>query len=226
MAISASPLTGNTTNSITAAIGTTSATRKTALTQEDFLNLFVTQMRYQNPLEPMDNYQMASQMGQMSSVESLKKVSESLDQLVASQTSGNNFQASGLIGKKVEYQGNTLTLNQGTTSEAYYQLANPGKALIQVYNAAGNLVWQSEAGSKDATKQKFEWNGRNQNGVSLPDGTYWFQVVAVDGGGKSIPVTTGCAGTVNGVYLENGTSSIQVGQNKVSLSKITAILAQ
>jgi flagellar basal-body rod modification protein FlgD len=226
MAISASTLTSNVANSVTAANGTTSVTRKTALTQEDFLNLFVTQMRYQNPLEPMDNYQMASQMGQMSSVESLKKVSDSLDQLVASQTSVNNFQASGLIGKKVEYQGNTLTLNQGTTSEAYYQLANPGKALIQVYNAAGNLVWQSEAGSKDGTKQKFEWNGRNQNGVSLPDGTYSFQVVALDGGGKAIPVTTGCAGTVNGVYLENGTSSLQVGQNKVSLSKITAILAQ
>ena len=135
-------------------------------------------MRYQNPLEPMDNYQMASQMGQMSSVESLKKVSESLDQLVASQTSGNNFQASALIGKKVEYQGNTLTPNQGTTSEAYYQLASPGKGLIQVYNAAGDLVWQSGTGSKDTTKQKFEWNGRNQNGIPLPDGTYSFQVVA------------------------------------------------
>ena len=183
-------------------------------------------MRYQNPLEPMDNYQMASQMAQMSSVDGLKNISQAIDQLATNQASANNFQASGLIGKKVEYQGNTLTLNQGTASDAYYQLASPGKVFTQVYDSAGNLVWRSEAGSKDTTKQKFEWSGRNQNGTLLPDGSYSFQVVAVDGKGNSIQVTTGCAGTVSGISLENGTSSIQVGQNKISLSKITAILAQ
>jgi len=174
----------------------------------------------------MDNYQMASQVAQLSSVESLKSISQSIDQLVTSQASANNFQASGLIGKKVEYQGNALSLSQGTTSEAYYQLASPGKVLAQVYDSAGNLVWRAEAGFQDTAKHKFEWNGRNQNGTLLPDGPYLFQVVAVDGKGNSIPVTTGGVGTVSGISLENGTSSIQVGQNKISLSKVTAILAQ
>jgi len=226
MALSASSLTSSNSISGSVAAAATTGTRKTTLTQEDFLNLLVTQMRYQNPLEPMDNYQMASQVAQLSSVESLKNISQSIDLLATNQASANNFQASGLIGKKVEYQGNTLTLNQGTASEAYYQLASPGKVLTQVYDSAGNLVWQSEAGSKDTTKQKFEWSGRNQNGTLLPDGSYSFQVVAVDGKGNSIQVTTGCAGTVSGISLENGTSSIQVGRNKISLSKITAILAQ
>ena len=226
MALSTSLLTNSTAPSVKTAAGTTSGTRKTVLTQEDFLNLLVTQMRYQNPLEPLDNYQMASQMAQMSSVDSLKNISQAMDQFAANQASANNFQASGLIGKRVEYQGNALSLNQGTASEAYYQLASPGKVLTQVYDSAGNLVWQSEAGSKDTTRQKFEWSGRNQNGTLLPDGSYSFQVVAVDGKGSSIQVKTGCAGTVSGISLENGTSSIQVGRNKVSLSKITAILAQ
>lgn len=227
MALSASTLTSSAANAANAtATGTAAATRKTALTQEDFLNLFVTQMRYQNPLEPMDNYQMASQMAQMSSVESLKNISTAIDQLTTSQASANSFQASGLIGKKVEYQGNTLTLNQGTASDAYYQLASPGKVLTRVYDGAGNLVRQTEAGSKDTTKQKFEWDGRNQNGTRLPDGSYAFQVLSMDGKGNPIQVTTGCVGTVSGISLENGTSSFQVGQNKISLSKITAILAQ
>lgn len=225
MALSASTLSSSV-NSANATNSTTTAARKTALTQEDFLNLFVTQMRYQNPLEPMDNYQMASQMAQMSSVESLKNISNSIDQFVASQSAANNFQASGLIGKKVEYQGNTLTLSEGSAPEAYYQLPTPGKVLIQVCDSSGNLVRQIEAGSKDTTKQKFQWDGRNQNGITLPDGSYSFQVVALDGKGNSIQVTTGCTGTVNGISLENGTSSLQVGQNKISLSKITAILAQ
>jgi flagellar basal-body rod modification protein FlgD len=183
-------------------------------------------MKFQNPLEPMDNYQMASQVAQLSSVESLKSISQSIDQLSTSQASANNLQSSALIGKKVEYQGNTLSLTKGTTSEAYYQLSNPGKVLIQIYDGAGNLAWKSEVGFKDTSKQKFEWNGRNQNGTPLPDGTYLFQVVAMDRNGNSIPVTTGCAGLVDGISLENGNSTIQVGQNKISLSKVTAILAQ
>jgi flagellar basal-body rod modification protein FlgD len=208
-------------NSSTAASGK----RKTVLSQEDFLNLFVTQMRYQNPLEPMDNFQMATQMAQMTSTESLKSIYEAVEKLAANQTSWSNFQASGLIGKKVEYQGNGLTLEQGTVSEAYYQLASPGKALLQVYDGTGNLVWKSEAGFKDAAKQKFEWNGRNQQGVQLPDGPYFLQVSAVDEKGSAISATTRCVGTVNGVSLENGTSSLQVGRNRVSMNEITAILA-
>jgi flagellar basal-body rod modification protein FlgD len=204
---------------------TTSGNSKKTLSQEDFLNLFVTQMRYQNPLEPMDNYQMASQMAQMTSVESLKSIYEAVEKLAANQTSWSNFQASGLIGKKVEYQGNGLTLEQGAVSEAYYQLASPGKALLQVYDGAGNLVWKSEAGFKDGAKQKFEWNGRNQQGVQLPNGPYFLQVSAVDEKGSAISVTTRGVGTVSGVSLENGTPSFQVGKNKISMSEITAILA-
>jgi flagellar basal-body rod modification protein FlgD len=130
-----------------------------------------------------------------------------------------------LIGKKVEYQGNSLSLEQGVVSEAFYQLASPGKAQLQVLDGAGNLVWKSEAGFKDGAKQKFEWNGRNQQGAQLPDGTYVFQVLAVDQKGNPVSVTTRGVGTVSGVSLENGTPSLQVGKNKISMSEITAILA-
>ena len=204
---------------------TTSGNSKKVLSQEDFLNLFVTQMRYQNPLEPMDNYQMGSQMAQMTSVESLNNIYEAVEKLAANQTSWSNLQASGLIGKKVEYQGNTLSLEQGTASEASYQLASPGKVLLQVYDGAGNLVWKSEAGFKDTTKQKIEWDGRNQRGVQVPDGSYRFQVTAVDGNGSAVSVTTRSVGKVSGVSLENGSSSLQIGKNTISLSGITAILA-
>lgn len=214
-------------NSALAQSSTTAASekKKTVLSQEDFLNLFVTQMRYQNPLEPMDNFQMATQMAQMTSVESLKSIYGAVEKLAANQASWNNFQASGLIGKKVEYQGNAISLEQGTVSEAYYQLASPGKTLLQVYDSAGNLVWKSEGGLKDGNKQKFEWGGRNQQGIQVPDGSYRFQVSAVDEKGNPISVTTRSVGVVNAISLEKGTSFLQIGRNKIALNEITAIRA-
>jgi flagellar basal-body rod modification protein FlgD len=202
-----------------------SGSTKKILSQEDFLNLFVTQMRYQNPLEPMDNYQMASQMGQMTSVETLKNIYEAVEKLSASQTSWSNFQASGLIGKKVEFQGNGISLEQGAVSETYYQLAGPGKAVLEVYDAAGRQVWKSEIWVGDKSKQKFEWDGKNAQGVQLADGVYQLKVTAADAKGNPVSATTYGAGTVSAISLENGAFTLQIGKNKIPLKDITAILA-
>jgi len=78
----------------------TSQTKKNTLTQEDFFNLFIAQMKYQNPLEPMDNYQMATQMAQFGSLESLNQMTGYLENMAAIQASMGSLQASGLIGKK------------------------------------------------------------------------------------------------------------------------------
>ena len=75
------------------------------------------------------------------------------------------------------------------------------------------------------TKQKFEWNGKNLQGVQVSDGSYLFKVAAADGNGSSVSVTTRSVGKVSGVSLENGASSLQIGKNRISMSEISAILA-
>ena len=87
--------------------GTTGA-KKNTLTQDDFLKLFTTQLRYQNPLEPLDNFQMATQLAQFNTVDALTKMNETMAQLAANQNSMNNLQIASLIGKKVKAQGNSL----------------------------------------------------------------------------------------------------------------------
>ena len=72
------------------------------LTQEDFLNLLITQMRNQNPLEPMDNNQMATQMVEFGSLDALNNMQKSLEDLTTYQASLGNLQVASLIGKKVE----------------------------------------------------------------------------------------------------------------------------
>ncbi len=203
---------------------TAAATRKTSLSQEDFMNLFTTQMKFQNPLEPLDNYQMATQLAQFNTVDALAKMNETLNQWISSQSAQAGLQASSLIGKKIEAKGDHLTVSGGGMSEGEYQLSRAGNALIQIFDSAGVLVRQIDAGYKDASKQKIGWNGKSQEGAALPDGVYTFRVVAADVKGQEVPVTTYRLGTVDGVSLENGTAVFQMGADKVSFSDILSIV--
>ena len=202
----------------------TAGTKKTTLTQEDFLKLFTTQMRFQNPLEPLDNFQMATQLAQFNTVDSLARMNETLNQLMASQNSMSQLQAAGLIGKKVETQGNRLAIQQGAVGEGIYQLARPANVVIQILNSQGGLVRQIDAGARDTSRQTIGWNGQNQAGAALPDGLYTFRVIAVDAQGQSVPVTTYRIGTVDGVSLENGAVALQVNGDKVAFNDILSIM--
>ncbi len=216
------------TSAVSSGAGTSSAAastqRKTALTQEDFLKLFITQMQFQDPLQPLDNNQMATQLTQFNTVDALTKMNDTLSQMMTNQASLNNLQAISLIGKKIEARGNSLSIQKGAVSEGVYQLASPGNVIIQVFDSNGNLVRQTSAGRKDTSPQRIAWDGKNQAGAALPEGTYTFRVLAADQKGQGITATTYRVGTVDGVAFENGAAVFQVGGDKVNFSDILAIL--
>jgi len=213
-------------NATTATATSTTPTKKNGvLNQADFLNIFVTQLKYQDPLQPLDNSQMASQMAQFSMVQSLNTMSESMKNMESSQAAVNNLQAAALVGKKVEVKGNALNLSQGTASEGSYQLDKPGKVTVKILDEKGSLVRVIETQVTDTQKHQFLWDGKNDQGTALPDGKYSFQVSAVDAQGAAIGVNTTMVGKVDGVSLDQGKAYLQIGSNKVLLSEIIAILA-
>jgi len=203
----------------------TNTQRKTTLTQQDFMKLFTKQLQYQDPLAPMDNYQMAAQIAQINTVEALNNMTRSMQNMEAYQASVNSLQAVGLIGKKVEATGNTLSIEQGKVSEGSYQLAKPGKVAIQIFNSQGSLVRVIDGGVKDTSKQKLVWDGKNQQGAQLPAGNYAFRVSVVDEKNQPIDVKTSRIGTVTGISFENGVTYLNLGPDKVSINEILAILA-
>jgi flagellar basal-body rod modification protein FlgD len=210
----------------TAANQTSQATetqRKTTLTQADFLNLFTKQLQYQDPLAPMDNYQMATQMAQFEEVQALNDMTQLLQNLQAS----SSLQGVGLIGKKVEATGNTLSIDQDkkVVSEGSYQLAKPGKVYLQIFDANGNRVRLIDDGVKDTSKQTFTWDGKDQQGNQLPAGNYTFSVSAMDGNNQPIQVTTSRIATVTGISFENGVTYLNLGSGKITINDIIAILA-
>ena len=203
---------------------TTQTKKRDTLNQEDFINLLVTQLRFQDPLNPIDNNQMAAQMAQFSSLESLGKINDSLNTMAAYQASTSNVLLAGLIGKKVEASGSQLSIDQGAVSEGYYQLSKQGKVTVRIYDSLGRLVRTMEEGSKDASKQKLVWDGKNEQGASMPAGNYTFQVSAVDEKGQSISVGATTLGTVTGVSFEDGVTYLKLGSRKVTMGDILSIL--
>ncbi len=201
-----------------------SAHSRTTLNQQDFMNLFITQMQFQDPLQPLDNNQMATQVAQFNTVDALATMNNTLNQMMTNQASLNNLQATSLIGKKIEARGNTLSIQQGVVSNGAYQLSQPGNVLIQISDSNGNLVQQITPGYKDTSLQNIGWNGKNQQGMTLPDGTYTFKVLAADQKGQSVTATTYLLGTVDGVSFQNGAAVYQVGGNNINFSDILAIL--
>jgi len=204
--------------------GVQSKTKK-ELTQEDFLSLMLAQMRYQDPLSPMDNNQMASQMAQLGTIEGINKLTQSMDLMSAYQASMAHLQVAGLIGKKVEAMGNHLFVGQGNVSEGSYQLSRPGRVTIEITDGNNNLVRTIDAGAKETGKQRFTWDGKNQVGEKVPDGAYLFSVKAVDVKGDSIPVSSSIIGTVSGISFENGITYINIGSERFTLSDVFAILS-
>jgi flagellar basal-body rod modification protein FlgD len=215
-------------SSVTAAAGTDQAASQTkpkdTLSREDFITLLVTQMRFQDPLNPIDNNQMATQMAQFSSLQALQDMSDSLETMAAYQSSSSNLQVAGLIGKTVEAAGNSLLINQGSVSEGHYQLSRPGMVRVGIYDSGGQLVRTLDEGVKDTSKQKIIWDGKNQEGVSLPDGAYTFQIAALDEKGQSVSVSSSMVAPVTGVSFDNGITYLQLGSAKITVSDILSIL--
>jgi flagellar basal-body rod modification protein FlgD len=203
---------------------TDQAKKRNTLNQEDFINLLVTQLRFQDPLNPIDNNQMAAQMAQFSSLESLGKINDSLNAMAANQASTSNVLLAGLIGKKIEAVGSQLSIDQGNVSEGCYQLSQRGKVTMRIYDALGQLVRTIDEGVKEPSKQKLIWDGKSAQGTSLPDGTYAFQVSAVDEKGQAIPVSVSTLGTVTGISFENGMTYLKLGARKVTMGDILSIL--
>jgi flagellar basal-body rod modification protein FlgD len=204
----------------------TNTSKNTTLTQQDFLQLFTKQLQYQDPLKPMDSTQMLAQMAQINTVAALSTMTQSIQNMEAYQASARSLQAIGLIGKKVEAKGNSLSIDgQGKVSEGSYQLAKAGKVYIQIFDANGNVIRVLNEGVKDSSKQTFTWDGKNLQAARLPAGDYTFSVSAVDANNQPIQVATSRIATVTGISFENGIAYLNMGSDKVTIRDIIAIMA-
>ncbi|MDY6971193.1 MAG: flagellar hook capping FlgD N-terminal domain-containing protein [Thermodesulfobacteriota bacterium] len=200
------------------------ASNSSVLDKDAFLNLLVTQLQYQNPLEPMESTEFTAQLAQFSSLEELANVNESLQVIQLYQASLNNSQAVAFIGKNVEAWGNTIQLHDGVSDEIIFELGeDAANVLVHIYNSEGNLTKTLDAGALNAGEQTIVWDGTDLDGNEVTDGKYTFEIQASDISGEMVDVTTFIRGMVSGVTFKEGVAYLLAGDNEIPIGNVIEV---
>lgn len=204
---------------------TSSSSNSESLGKSDFLNLLVTQLQNQDPLDPADSTEFTAQLATFSSLEELQNISSTLEGVSTSQTIQTNSQAVDYIGKRITALGNQINVEDGEADPVVFQLESDASSVyINIYNEYGQYVQNLELSAMDAGEQKVEWNGMNQSGDHVSDGAYQFEVMAVDGEGNSVEATTFTAGVVTGVYYKDGQAYLVTDEQEMALGDVVRVI--
>ncbi len=181
-----------------------SATSDADAAQDRFMTLLVTQMKNQDPLNPLDNAQVTSQLAQLSTVTGIDKLNNTMQAMMASTQAAQSLQAASMIGHGVLVPGSSLTLSGGKAVFGA-ELSGPADAVqVTIADGAGNPVRVLDLGARPEGAVALAWDGKTASGATAPDGNYQIQVSAMRGGqkvganalgfGEVISVSTGSGG--------------------------------
>jgi flagellar basal-body rod modification protein FlgD len=179
---------------------TTAATDTVAADTNKFLTLLVTQLQNQDPMNPLDNAQITSQLAQLSTVTGVNKLNTTLDSLKSSYQSSETLQAASMIGRGVLSAGSDLTLSGGNAVLGVDLATAADSVQVVVRDSSGKQIHAIDLGAQKAGTLPLAWDGAldNSTGVAA-DGKYSFEVVAMRGGQKLTDATALAYGTVASV---------------------------
>lgn len=164
--------------------GKKTATDTTKEAQDRFMTLLVTQMKNQDPLNPMDNAQVTSQMAQLSTVSGINKLNTTVESLMSSLAAGQSYQASNMIGHNVLVEGKTVAT---AGSGGYFGVDLPvgaDKVSVNIKDSSGNVIRTLDFGAQSAGSVPFNWDGMTKDGAVASNGNYQFEVAATVAGNK------------------------------------------
>jgi len=146
--------------------------------QTAFLTLFTTQLKNQNPLDPMDNTAFVSQLAQFSQLEATTKMSGSMESLVKSLSTSQISGASALIGKTVGITDGKAVYD-GAPVNGFVTLPTDVDSLtLKVYNSSGQLVRTGQVGAQKKGDFGFAWDGKDDSGNAVANGAYRIEASA------------------------------------------------
>ena len=220
-----------TTPSITAAASsTTSATAATtgidkntiAGNFQTFLTLLTTQLKNQNPLEPLDTNQFTQQLVQFAQVEQQLRQNDQLATLISIEKSAQSTTALAFVGSTVAVDGATAALTKGQATWSF-AVPKPLSATITIRSASGQTAYSGSYTMNPGT-QNFAWDGRDAKGVQWPDGNYTISITGKDASGQAVAIPSEVEGVVDSVDLTKNPPVLSIGNQTFALDKIKRVV--
>ncbi|HBI22967.1 MAG TPA: flagellar hook capping protein [Nitrospiraceae bacterium] len=198
---------------------------KKELDKDDFLKLLVTQMRFQDPLKPMDQKEFTTQLVQFSSLDQLFSINDGLNTLTDSQGSANDFETVNFIGKEITTTGNKVVMGEGgpSTSIGYYLNTDASEVSVQIFDKEGRNINTIELGPQEDGDHILEWDGSDDKGETISPGEYTLVVTARDIKGVESNVMTKITGIVTGVSFEGSMPYLIVSGMHVPVTDISEV---
>lgn len=222
--MSINPVNGTNSGTSSAATGV-AAGGINALNMGDFLTLMTTQLKNQNPLQPVDSSTFLNEMAQMSTVEGVTSMQSSLSTLSNSLLASSAISSASLVGRDVLATAGSSTYTSGTTLHGAVNVPDGATGVtLNVQNSTGEVVKQISVPAGSGL-ESFSWDGSTSSGSAAPSGTYTFSASAsVNGANKTVP--TLLPGTVSTVSIDPSTNAVTLNTSQlgpVAMSAVTQI---
>jgi flagellar basal-body rod modification protein FlgD len=213
--------------SVTAAVNATTTAAKVtdketlASNFTAFLQLLTTQLKNQNPLDPLDTNQFTQQLVQFAQVEQQLKSNDQLAALVSLQKTAQATAALDFVGQTVSVDGSTARLADGQAAWTL-QVPKPAVVTLNIKNATGQQVFTGTY-TMGAGTQTFRWDGRS-NGVQWPAGNYTIAATAKDASGGAVGIATEVQDVVDSADLTQNPPVLSIAGQDYTLDKIKRVV--
>jgi len=215
---------------VVAAPGTTTAdkttTASTATTGiadnfQTFLTLLTTQLKNQNPLDPLDTNQFTQQLVQFAGVEQQLKSNDQLKSLIAIEKSAQATQALIYVGNTVAVDGSTTQLDGSAT----WNLNAPKgtNATVTITNSTGQTVYSGKFTLTNGNSS-FVWDGKGNDGTQYPAGDYKMTATGTDSSGKNVAIASEVQGVVDSVDLTATPALLSIGGQNYTTDQIRRVI--
>jgi flagellar basal-body rod modification protein FlgD len=189
-----------------------------------FLQLLTTQLKNQNPLDPMDTNQFTQQLVQFAQVEQQMKSNDQLASLVSMEKSAQATTALAYVGATVVVDGATTALTSSGATWTF-NVSKPSTTTITIKDSTGQTAYTGSF-AVNPGNQQFTWDGRGNNGQIWPAGNYTLTATAVDANNQSVAVSTEVQSTVDSVDLTQNPPLLSINGQNYQLSQIKRIVAR
>ena len=192
--------------------------------QESFMQLLVTQLQNQDPLNPQSNEEFVAQLAQFSSLEQLVSLNSGVNSLYMASASMNNATMTQLLGNDVVAWSDEFNYDGSGAAELHFDAASAASsATLTISDEDGDVVWSGEMGALEEGDGSGTGDGTDADGNPVGEGVYSFDIDASSEGGEDVEVSGQVHGLVDGMSYIDGNPVPSVGGVEFELSDILRV---